>query len=336
MSTLLSLLTLSGLLGLTSYGAGILPLSFTFSETHMSRLSSLGTGLLLGAALGVIIPEGIEELAHSRPSSTELEGSSIAVPLLFGFTFMLIVEQLSSSHVHRHHRPHRLAQQHPGCASPDSIFDVELAGLPDETVVAASPPHLHPRRVGANDGTGVTGGDADGALPPPSAYPITVGLLVHGLADGLALGMSVLSSGTSSHPHGLSLVVFLALAVHKAPTSLAYSVSLMSTSLSRAECKRHLLSFSASTPVGAIASYMSLSFLGAGKPDSVGIALLVSAGSFLYVATVLQPISLNRSSSDGVGTKTRILLLVLGIVTPFVLGTLLDHSHDRGTVVVPP
>jgi len=62
MSTLLVLLTLSGLLGLTSFGIGILPLSFTFSGAHMSRLSSLGTGLLLGAALGVIIPEYVCEL----------------------------------------------------------------------------------------------------------------------------------------------------------------------------------------------------------------------------------------------------------------------------------
>jgi zinc transporter 9 len=51
---------------------------------------------------------------------------------------------------------------------------------------------------------------------PPSAYPITVGLVLHGLADGLALGMSMLSNNEPSSPsYALSLVVFLALAVHK-------------------------------------------------------------------------------------------------------------------------
>jgi hypothetical protein len=35
------------------------------------------------------------------------------------------------------------------------------------------------------------------------------------LADGLALGMSMLSSDDSSSSYGLSLVVFFALAVHK-------------------------------------------------------------------------------------------------------------------------
>jgi hypothetical protein len=32
----------------------------------MSRLSSLGTGLLLGAALGIIIPEYVSELCLAR------------------------------------------------------------------------------------------------------------------------------------------------------------------------------------------------------------------------------------------------------------------------------
>lgn len=308
----------------------------------MSRLSSLGTGLLLGAALGVIIPEGIEALARSRPSTSTLDGPSIAMPLLFGFTFMLIVEQLSSSHSHAHSHQHhqrqhqhvrRPSQQHAhSITPPDSIFDVELAGLDDGTDGVPTP---YERRasVSSVSATKTTNVESD----PPSAYPITIGLVLHGLADGLALGMSVLSNDeSSSHPYALSLVVFMALAVHKAPTALAYTVSLMSTSLSRVECKRHLILFSASTPVGAIASYASFSFFGSKHVDGVGTALLISAGSFLYVATVLQPVSHDRQSSEGVGSKMRILLIVLGIFTPFALGTLLDHGHDHGTIAVPP
>jgi zinc transporter 9 len=54
------------------------------------------------------------------------------------------------------------------------------------------------------------------------------------------------------------------------------------------------------------------------------------------VATVLQPVSHDRPSSEAVGTKMRILLIVLGIFTPFALGTLLDHGHDHGAIAVPP
>ncbi|KAI0300306.1 Zinc/iron permease [Russula brevipes] len=287
----------------------------------MSRLSSLGTGLLLGAALGIIIPEGIEALARTR----DLDGPSIALPLLVGFTFMLIIEQLSSSSHHHHHpRAHRTGHQPAGGhASPDSVFDVELAALEDEAGHehgGASAP-LHARRASAD-----TGVEGDVSVSS-SANAITIGLVVHSLADGLALGMSMLpgDESPSSHSYGLSLVVFLALAVHKAPTSLAYTVSLMSTSLSRAECRKHLLLFSASTPVGAIASYAAFSFFGLKQADDVGTALLISAGSFLYVAAVLQPVSHDRSTSEGVGTKTRILLIIIGIFTPFLLGTLIDH-----------
>ncbi|KAI0251985.1 Zinc/iron permease [Lactifluus subvellereus] len=327
MSALRILLTLSALLGLTSFGIGILPLSFTFSGAHMSKLSCLGTGLLLGAALGIIIPEGIEALAYSRPSSP-LEGISVALPLLFGFTFMLVVEQLSSSHSHHHHPHTHRSGYHASVASPDSVFDVELAGTEDEPEGDDAP--RHQRRPS------FTRTNVEDDLPP-SAYPITVGLVVHGLADGLALGMSAVSNNNESSPsYGLSLVVFLALAVHKAPTALAYTLSLMSTSLSRADCKKHLLLFSASTPVGAIASYASYSLFGSDQVDGVGTALLISAGSFLYVATVLQPVSHDRSSSEGVSPKMRILLLVLGIFTPFAMGTLLDHGHGHNTAVIPP
>jgi zinc transporter 9 len=46
------------------------------------------------------------------------------------------------------------------------------------------------------------------------ACPLTLGLVVHGLADGLALGVSALSA-ESGAPSNLSFVVFLALLIHK-------------------------------------------------------------------------------------------------------------------------
>ena len=114
---------------------------------------------------------------------------------------MLVVEQLSSSHAHHQHT-HRLGH-HAGAASRDSVFDVELAGLESEEEDIP-----RPRRASAPR----TNTETDSPLP---AYPITIGLVVHGLADGLALGMSVLSNDDPSSSYSLSLVVFLALAVHK-------------------------------------------------------------------------------------------------------------------------
>jgi solute carrier family 39 (zinc transporter), member 9 len=120
---------------------------------------------------------------------------------------MLVVEQLSSSHTHQPQHAHRPAH-HARVVSRDDVFDVELAGLEDDEDGAPAPPPLR-----ASTTTVAKSHGEDNA--PSPAYPITIGLVVHGLADGLALGMSVLSGDDSSPSYGLSLVVFLALAVHK-------------------------------------------------------------------------------------------------------------------------
>ena len=70
----------------------------------------------------------------------------------------------------------------------------------------------------------------------------------------------------------------------------------MSTSLSRTDCKKHLLLFSASTPVGAIASYASYSLFGSDQVDGVGTSLLISVSS-------LQSISVLRLVNAFLGRK---------------------------------
>lgn len=92
---------------------------------------------------------------------------------------------------------------------------MELAGLDGGTDGVLAP---HERRAAAS---GVSATKTNFESDPPSAYPITIGLVLHGLADGLALGMSVLSNDeSSSHPYALSMVVFMALAVHKGAYTL--------------------------------------------------------------------------------------------------------------------
>lgn len=84
MAGILTILLMSIALGVASFGVGQLPLFFSFSSDHstislpddddsltsekfkwlpgarIAYLSTLGTGLLLGAALGIIIPEYVK------------------------------------------------------------------------------------------------------------------------------------------------------------------------------------------------------------------------------------------------------------------------------------
>jgi len=285
----LTILFMSSLLGVVSFSVAILPLSFVFAKSHLAKLSTFGTGLLLGAALGVIIPEGIESISVHHPTS--FPTSKIALSLLTGFTFMFIIEQFTS---------------HSSSLIPlDVHFGADLGELEHQ------------------DGHELAALSTDAGTQ--RAYPFTLGLAMHGLADGLALGVSSLSN---TEPD-LSIVVFLALIIHKAPTALALTTSLSSTTLSRSECKKYIAFFSASTPLGALVSLGIFSFL-QGEGDWTGTALLISGSTFLYVATVLQPVSPNSPSEDKEMNKiTRALLMVIGIFLPFLVGALLGHGHGQ-------
>jgi zinc transporter 9 len=54
----------------SSFLAGSLPLSFSLSQRSMRLISAIGTGLLVGTALIVIIPEGIETMYAANALST--------------------------------------------------------------------------------------------------------------------------------------------------------------------------------------------------------------------------------------------------------------------------
>ncbi|EGN98482.1 hypothetical protein SERLA73DRAFT_91868 [Serpula lacrymans var. lacrymans S7.3] len=299
------LLVMSCAMGVASFGVGILPMSFTLSKNHMAKLSTFGTGLLVGAALGVIIPEGIEVAVANNLD--EVPTSIIALSMILGFTFMLFIEQYAA--------PHARPLSHQGSPSRQHTevhFDIDLEELEQEEGLAQStsrpsrsPLHIESIR---------------------RAYPLSIGLVVHGLVDGYALGVSALHSESPN----LSLVVFLAIIIHKAPTALALTTSLLALSLPLDECRKHLTFFSLSTPIGAILSYTTYYLISSGQDDiQIGSALLFSGGTFLYVATVLQPVSEHspESSPDVISKMSRTLLLVAGMFLPLVITSALGRDH---------
>ncbi|KAF9257502.1 ZIP-like iron-zinc transporter [Marasmius fiardii PR-910] len=305
---MLALIALSAILGAASFACGMLPLSLTLSKSYMSRLTLMGTGLLLGTALGVIIPEGLETLVEANPNS-EIPSTRIALSLLIGFTFMLLVEQYTS-HFSHHHHGYELPRTNPGNNAGSSTivdFDAELDDLESE------------QGISQGEHSSSSSGD------PSQAIPLTVGLVIHSIADGLALGVSFASeSGAAT---GLSIIIFLAIIIHKLPTSLALTTSLLATSLPRPDCKKHLAAFSISTPLSAVATYAFMVFFGGkGNPTWTGTALLLSGGTFLYVATLVSQHT--GPQGDDVSKPTRLGFIVLGMFTPFILSSLFGHGHD--------
>lgn len=122
---------------------------------------------------------------------------------------MLVVERQVSHHSHASSEPN--AYQPPKPSEESTVeFDVELGDLErTEAYTPAESSHTTPRRI-----------TVEVSEPRERAYPLTLGLVVHALADGLALGSASLSDSaaeptTGGSISGLSLVVFLALVVHK-------------------------------------------------------------------------------------------------------------------------
>ncbi|XP_047097081.1 zinc transporter ZIP9 [Schistocerca piceifrons] len=293
MNETLMLILLALLMLVGSYIAGSIPLIMPMSEEKLQIVSVLGAGLLVGTALAVIIPEGVRSLdsaaiIHTAQTSKDSSGihvehavnptdihSLIAVSLVLGFVFMLLVDQCSSSRSR----------------------DLESGLKSAEKNITA-----------------------------------TLGLVVHAAADGIALG----AAATTAHAD-VEMIVFLAIMLHKAPAAFGLVTFLMHEGLERNRIRKHLIVFSLSAPVLAMVTYFGIGQEGKETLSSVnatGLAMLFSAGTFLYVATVhvLPELMVrSRAAEGGVveqhkGLRTmELLALVVGALLPLFLT--LSHHH---------
>lgn len=306
----LILLSLSMLIG--CYIAGIIPLSITLSEDKLKSVTVFGAGLLVGTALAVIIPEGINAMytsgdhshhheSHSKETekhtatghehhehhhSTMDVHSLIGITLVSGFIFMLIVDQIGGAHAHAH--------------------------APADTEAGQT---LQQNR---------------------NRITATLGLVVHAAADGIALGAATVLA----HTH-LTMIVFIAIMLHKMPAAFGLVSFLLHEGFERNRIRKHLLVFALAAPVLAVFTYVILSQRSVGSlhdTKTTGIAMLFSAGTFLYVATVhvLPEVSSSKtqhSNPDGSvvikehkGFRSKDLVaIVLGAVLPVILS--IGHKH---------
>lgn len=296
----ISLLSLAMLVG--CYVSGIIPLAVNFSEERLKLVTVLGAGLLCGTALAVIIPEGVhalyEEVLEAKhhelesPKVKEAETGPevlsvhehdhsrlhayIGVSLVLGFVFMLLVDQIGSSHVH-------------------STDDPEAARVASSKITT------------------------------------TLGLVVHAAADGVALGAAASTSQTS-----VQLIVFVAIMLHKAPAAFGLVSFLMHAGLERNRIRKHLLVFALAAPVLSMLTYLGLSQSSKealSEVNATGVAMLFSAGTFLYVATVhvlpeVGGMGHSHKPESGAAkglSRTEVLALVVGCLIPLVLS--IGHQH---------
>lgn len=249
------------LMGVCTYAVGTLPLAFQLSRRSLRKLELFGAGLLLGAAMTVVIPEGIQNVYsdHSGSGGHDDEGlmspkDVVALCLLTGFLFMLIVHQQMVAH---------------------SMERLENAGAPvaleEQT---ESTVQWRPVAESVSD-------------PWYAVLSGMLGILMHAVADGVAMGSSVESADVS-----LRLIVMIAVLVHKAPASIGICTLLMARQLPRKHIRMAIAVFAATTPISALLTYGILQGLLSATGSThaqigareMGAILSFSGGTFLFVA----------------------------------------------------
>ncbi|XP_026812069.1 zinc transporter ZIP9-B isoform X2 [Rhopalosiphum maidis] len=154
----------------------------------------------------------------------------------------------------------------------------------------------------------------------------TLGLVVHAAADGIALGAAAASTQTE-----VEMIVFVAIMLHKAPAAFGLVTILLHHGLDKKRIRRHLIVFSMAAPLGALLTFFCIgqeSKETLSSMNATGAAMLFSAGTFLYVATVhVLPELMVKASRGGCDTfnPLQLLCLVCGTVTPLMLSV--HHGH---------
>ncbi len=165
-------------------------------------------------------------------------------------------------------------------------------------------------------------GHGHGHIHHPTSLPVVaVGLSVHAMADGLAVGSAAVAGDAA-----FSALVALAVILHRVPA--AFSLGLFALHEARTErgAVMAIASFALATPIMAVVAYVLLD----GADESItAIALLFSAGTFVYVATVdtlpaIHNPELGRRSVYGVLTGAGLFAIVLiGVDATGII----EHAH---------
>lgn len=209
----------------------------------------------------------------------------IGLALATGFAFMLIVEQIGHGHSHGSSSGSTSSPMSTNAPTNHvSLSEIRLNSsasmtsspqlLPStpSSPVPSLPHHHHYQHHNARNGK-------------RKNLSATIGLIVHAAADGVALGAAS-SSGRSS----LEFIVFLAIMLHKAPSSFGLTTFLLMEGLQRRMIRQFLLVFSLAAPISALITYGMIMQYEVDDPSKMkwwtGVLLLFSAGTFLYVAIV--------------------------------------------------
>lgn len=275
--TLLLILYCLAIAGFSLVG-GLLPSLIRMTHTRTQVVMSLVSGLMLGVAFYHLLP-------HSAVLANESGGVDTTVWwLMIGLIVMLLL--LRVFHFHQHDFSHE-------------------AGARLEHGQQAEHRHV----AGHRHGPGRT-------VHGLSWVGLALGLAVHTLIDGVALG-AVMHAG--SHTSGvLGIGVFLAILLHKPLDAMSIVTVMQAGGWSKGARAATNLVFALMCPLGALLFYFGVDVVTVGRDHLVAVALAFSAGAFICIALSDLLPEVHFHSHDR-GKLT--LAFLLGIALAYAIGS---------------
>ncbi len=276
------------LLIVASLAGGCLPSLVRLTHTRMQLMMSLVGGLMMGVALLHLLPHAVVET-----SSLDYAAWSCMSGLLAMFLIIRVFQ------VHQHGPPNGAIAHDEQEAGSHAHHDCQ-----------------HPAH------------HAEAGTRQLSWIGLFVGLAIHSLLDGVAVGASVVAGVQRGTTWGLlGAGTFLAVLLHKPLDSLSIT-SVMAVGHWGPRSQNVINAFfSLICPLGACLTYFGVQEFGPRQHVAVGCALGFSAGVFLCIslADILPEIQFHRH--DRVKLTAALLLgvllaLIIGLFEP-------QHAHER-------
>lgn len=141
-----------------------------------------------------------------------------------------------------------------------------------------------------------------------------IGLSVHSVMDGFALGVAVVLG------EDLGMVVFLAILAHKAIDVFSLTTTFRLAELKTRSGLIYMTLFSLITPVAALVAFPFIEWL---QNIEVGVPLALAGGTFMYVGIYdLLPEAFHEKHDQ----YKSFALVVVGIAAMYLLGTIMHAS----------
>ncbi|KRX17039.1 Zinc transporter ZIP9 [Trichinella nelsoni] len=301
MAEAFSVLLLSVFMFIGSLMIGIVPTIVSLPENRIKLSGALGAGLLVGTALGVIVPEGIHAIHASPhlnaegkhfdhyeniPISKDVSVVKQFIPRPKGNFFENNTENTAMGKADLHTAQENWLMHECSAVNFEGKSRIIGVTLLYGFLFMFLIEHITERYTHGND---------RGRVRIHHGWMATIGLIVHSATDGIALGAAAFADSS------VTFIIFLAVLLHKAPAAFGLSTYLLNEGLEKSKIRKLLIIFSSSAPLATLLTFAGISQAQIGHSASsssnvIGILLLISAAGETRSACSLELLSLLAGS----------------------------------------